>query len=106
MSERGSFVTEYCHCRKCLEVLKDVLIGNEKYLCSQQIKSWVEKHSDMPIIAGKIGGLYSGEEIDTFEYEFIPKIRERICHKVTIAVISEMGGSKIFEIEPVKEGNT
>lgn len=55
MSERGSFITEYIYCDKCFEACKQILLGNTKWLNSLQIH-------ELPIIAGKIGGLYCGEE--------------------------------------------
>ena len=66
MSERGSFATEYCYCDKCFEVLKKYLLDDKKYLCSVQIPypsdCLNEKNEKLPIIAGKLGGAYPGEE--------------------------------------------
>lgn len=100
MSERGSFVTEYIYCKKCFEVAKSVLLGNEKYLCSTTIPHWnsEKEGKELPIIAGKIGGLYDQEEIDTFEFEFIPKLKEKLCHSLRIAVLAEIG-EKVFIIK-------
>ena len=100
MSERGSFVTEYIYCEKCFDILKELLLGNDKFLCSQQVLSW-EKDEFLPIIAGKIGGLFSNDEIFTFETEFIPDIEDRICHNIRIAVLADVG-SRIFFIKPQK----
>ena len=101
MSERGSFVTEYFYCSKCFEAVKEVLKGDEKYLKTVQIPMWKGCSQDehLPILAGKIGGLYSGEELHTFEFEFIPKIAEKICHPIRIAVLVD-NGEKIFKIKP------
>ena len=87
MSERGSFVTEYIHCDKCFHVIERVLLSREKYLCSTIIPSWCDQR--IPIVAGKIGGSYSGQEIVDMEMKFIPAIEEGICHDVRIAVLSE-----------------
>ena len=104
MSERGSFVTEFVYCNKCFKVLCDILLGNEKYLMSIKIPHWnnenIEKKT-LPIIAGKIGGLYPGEELDRFEVYFVPEIESLICHTVRIAVLAE-SGEKIFKIKPIK----
>ena len=90
MSYRGSFVTSYIYCEKCLEEVSKILICNQKYLCSQTIDSWENCGVDkLPIIAGKIGGLAEGEEIEAFEFDFIPKLEKVICHPMQIAVIPD-----------------
>jgi len=99
MSEKGSFITEFIYCEKCLSGVSRVLLENEKYLNSIQIPHWVEGYKPLPIVAGKIGGLYPGEELFTFELEFIPKIKSLICHEVRIAVLAETG-ERIFKITP------
>ena len=99
MSERGSFVTEYIYCEGCLDVVKDILIDDCKYLKGIQIPGWAGLIHDLPIIAGKIGGSYQGEELIHFEYELIPEIKKRICHKMRIAVLAD-DGERIFYIEP------
>ena len=93
MSERGSFVTEYIYCDKCFEACKEVLKGEDKWLNVQQIK-------ELPIIAGKIGGMYPNEEIYDIENEYIPKIQEKMCenHKIRISVLAEQG-SAIYEFD-------
>ena len=99
MSERGSFVTEFIHCNKCLDGIRKVLIGDRKYLKSIEIPHWGRGNEKLPIIAGKIGGLYGGEELHSFEFEFIPKIKKLICHEIRIAVLAETG-ERIFRITP------
>lgn len=96
MSERGSFVTEFVYCDKCLEVLRDVLCTQQdKYLVAGQLPSW-EPGKLLPIIAGKIGGLYPGSEIHEFE---IRLDFDRLCHDVRIAVLAEHG-EQIFKFGP------
>jgi hypothetical protein len=94
MSERGSFITEYIYCNKCFEACKQILLGNTKWLNSLQIH-------EFPIIAGKIGGLYCGEEFVDMEHTYIPKIQELMCdfHKIRICVHSDGNGSIIYEID-------
>lgn len=93
MSERGSFITEYIYCDKCFEACKEVLNGNDKYLNTRQI-------AELPIIAGKIGGLYACEEIYDMRDDYIPEIQEKMCagHKIRIAVMAEQGTS-VFEFD-------
>lgn len=96
MSERGSFCTEYIYCSKCFNVVKSILLHNEKYLCSVQIPTWTEhKDEALPIIAGKIGGSYPGEELFTMESKYLYEIEKGICHEVRIAVIAD-SGQKIY----------
>ena len=97
MSERGSFVTEYIYCNECFEAAKKILLGREKYLCSAIIPSWCDQ--TIPIIAGKVGGMYRGEEIDTFKKEYIPELEKIICHPMRIAILAEIG-QEIITIEP------
>ncbi len=98
MSERGSFVTEYIYCKKCLEAAKEVLLDNHKYLCSRVIGGWGV--FDLPIIAGKIGGLYAGEALHDFEAEYLPSLEALICHPMRVAVLAE-AGQKIFTATPL-----
>lgn len=102
MSERGSFVTEYIYCDKCLEACKRVLLANEKYLRGIIIPGWEGLKEDLPIIAGKIGGLYGGEELHTFEWYLIPELQKTICHPLRIAVLAE-DGEQIFRIDPTPQ---
>lgn len=101
MSERGSFITSYMYCRKCFEASKVVLLMSTKYLCSVSIPTWDKEstEAELPIIAGKVGGLYSGEELDTFREELIPALRKVICHPMIIAVLAEKG-EEIFFVDP------
>lgn len=90
MSNRGSFVTEYIYCEECLKAAKKVLLGNVKELCSRQLPSW-EKGKKLPIISGKIGGLYENEEVHTFKDEFIPKMQKLMCkgHSIKIGIFPD-----------------
>lgn len=99
MSERGSFVTEYCECEKCFEILKHFMLKQEKFLCSTLIRSWFSDEN-LPIIAGKIGHNYAGGEIIGFMEDYGDDIEESICHKVRIFVIAESGENKCFCLEP------
>ena len=100
MSERGSFITDFIYCEKCFEAIRKILLANGKFLQSVEIPHWNNKKgATLPIIAGKIGGSYPGDEIDTFACDFIPKIDKVICHDVRIAVLGE-SGEQIFRITP------
>ena len=92
MSERGSFVTEYIYCEDCFEAVKKVILEHFK-----PELLWLSK---LPIIAGWIGGSYSGQELSDFGYGIKPEIEKVICHDVRIAVHSEGEGSEIFTIHP------
>ena len=101
MSERGSFVTEYIYCDKCFEACKEVLCGNDKWLKGVVIPSWLNDDGNLPIIAGKIGGSWNGEEFCDMENEYIPQIQEKMCseHKIRICVLSDNCGNLIFEFD-------
>jgi hypothetical protein len=89
MSERGSFVTEYIYCEKCFKNAKKVLLSKEKYLCSVAIPSWQGRRKHLPIIAGKVGGLYENEEVHTFLGDLIPRLEVVLCHNLRIVVIPD-----------------
>ena len=100
MSERGSFVTEYIYCKECFEAAKRVLLKDGKFLRGVMVSSWTGcSDSHLPIIAGKIGGLYSGEELYNFEHDLVPELSASICHELRIAVIAEVG-ERIFVVTP------
>jgi len=105
MSERGSFVTEYMYCDECFKAAKAVLLGFEKHLCSVPIPSWEGGGKELPIIAGKIGGLYENEELYTFESEFKPKLEKVLCkdHGIRIAILPDSGESKVMYVSSKKE---
>lgn len=92
MSERGSFVTEYIYCNKCFEAAKGILLKK------QSLRDMVAMVGSQ-ILAGKIGGLYSGEELDVFEYEIMPNLAKVLCHPMRVAVLAE-SGEQIFTVQP------
>lgn len=90
MSYRGSFCTEYIYCGHCLAAAKAVLLSNDKRLCSTMIPTWEEQFEEptLPIIAGKVGGNYDGEEVEVIR-EQIADLEMQICHPIRIAVLGE-----------------
>ncbi len=100
MSERGSFCTEYIYCQRCRDVVCGILGGTEKHLCGSLLPSWLPGET-LPIVAGKIGGMYAGEELHTFEWELLPRLESRLCHPLRVAVLAEQG-EKIFTIIPLR----
>lgn len=102
MSERGSFCTEYIYCEKCLEAVKKVLLRNGKWLCSVQIPSWEGKKDPLPIIAGKIGGTYAGEELHDME-DLVEQLEPGLCHTVRISVMPDDGGFGGFNARPKRD---
>jgi len=102
MSERGSFVTEYIYCEDCRVAAQSVLLGQTKYLCSAFVHSWEgDEGKTLPIIAGKIGGLYPGEELHDM-VGYIEELQPELCHDLRICVLAETGQ----EIFTAKAGNT
>ncbi len=100
MSERGSFCTEYIYCQHCFAVAREVLTGDDKYLCGSILPSW-QPGETLPIIAGKIGGMYAGEELHTFAWDLAPRLESRLCHRLRIAVLAEQG-ERIFTVIPLR----
>lgn len=99
MSERGAFVTEYIGCGPCLTAANGVLLDRSKSLCSTELPTWFDGGPPLPIIAGKIGGVYPGQELDTFEDELNEQLAKVICHPLRIAVLAEEG-ERIFTVMP------
>lgn len=99
MSERGSFVTEYIHCPKCLAAAKAVLMQDNKGLKGVQIPVAGSVSEGLyPIIAGKVGGMFGGEELQVFESELIPALEPVLCHPLRIAVLAE-DGEAIYTVQ-------
>ena len=106
MSERGSFVTQYIYCDKCLEAAIKVLISSKKELASTLIPNWSKlEGGNLPIIAGKIGGSYAGEELIDFETNYIQELEKSICHPLRIAVICDSADERIFNVFPNGDRN-
>lgn len=101
MSERGSFVTQYIYCDECLKKIKKILLRKNKYLTGWQIKSWI-KGKYLPIVGGKVGGLYSGEELDLLRYVLFNE-ENAPCHPVKIAIIPDTAEPKIVVLTPEGE---
>lgn len=89
MSERGSFVTEWMYCDRCFRCVKEVLEQSEKHLTGIAIPWPHDNNLEMPIVAGRIGGLYQGEEIDAMKELITDQLEPILCHAVRIAVLSE-----------------
>jgi len=107
MSERGSFCTEYIYCKECFQAIKKLFLREDyqcKYFKAVVIPSYEPQIIDeLPIIAGKVGGGYSGEEIFVFE-EMRYKIQIKLCHPLVIAVIPDSTEKRKFiEFKPEEE---
>ena len=92
MSQRGSWVTEYVYCPKCVAALDAYFKASPqgKYLSAYRIPSWDNSQAEpMPIWAGKVGGLYLGEEAHAFEFEVVPELEKVVGCKLRIAVLPE-----------------
>ena len=98
MSERSSFVTERIYCKKCLDKMKEALLVNHRYLDSIQVPAGDAAGGHHPIIAGYIGGLGPGDEIqllmDIFNRETAP------CHPVRLCILEDCGDSNIWVVMP------
>ena len=102
MSERGSFTTQYIYCDRCYEAVREVLVSDDKYLRGVPIPMWGEGQRtgvgfgddnhprELPIVAGKIGGLYAGEEKYAM-LELLAEIKPNLCpgHSIIVGVIPD-----------------
>lgn len=92
MSDHGSFITQVIWCDQCFEAAAGVLGWGDK--ASRPVLPGLpgEKGCRQPrIIAGRVSGLYQGEEIHIFQGQVLPDLAEVICHPIRIAVIAEVG---------------
>ena len=90
MSQRASFVTEYLYCEKCADAVEAVLCSERhKHLCAQRLRGWSEVVATLPIIAGKVGGLYMGEEYHIFDFNLRDEIQAAVCHPVTVVILGD-----------------
>lgn len=100
MSERGSFVTEYVYCKDCFAAARKHLLKREKHHMAIVLPSWVGFGEQLPIIAGKVGGLYQGGELHYFE-QIAEELAKDLCHQMRIAVLAEEG-ERIFVVPAEK----
>lgn len=102
MSQRGSFVTEFIFCPKCLDAAKKILVDSHKYLYSDQLTI---HGSSLPIVGGKVGDTRSDGELREFEHELIPALEAKICHPMRVAVLAEDGERIFYAVpNPIEDG--
>lgn len=98
MSERGSFVTEFIYCESCYQAMEHMLTSRQdKYLTCKRVDKF-------PILAGKIGGLYFGEELDSMRnliFEYLPS--GTLCCSIRLVVIPDNEKVTLFTIHPTGE---
>lgn len=90
MSQRGSFVTEYIYCEKCLEAARNILLADSVEIYGQAL--------DDPIIAGLIR--HSSDEALSFELNIFPRLLAVVCHEMRVVVIPEADNPVIFVVDP------
>ena len=101
-------MTEYIYCSKCADAVEAALTAERnKYLCAQRLKGWNEDSKLLPIIAGKVGGLYMNEEKHVFELELNDELKSVICHPLTVVVLPEGCPSDVtvFHLQPKKKSS-
>lgn len=76
------------------------MVKNDKFLKGVMIPSWIDGDDELPIIAGKIGGGYCGEELVRMEYEIGPELDKLLCHQVKISVLADVGDDAMFYFGP------
>ncbi len=106
MSERGAFVTEYIGCPICLAAVRQLLlVDHEHGKFFRAFESGDVNGKPMPIIAGKIGGMYFGEELVEFRDYWVPELAKVLCHPLRVAVLADHG-QHIFNVAPAVPGVT
>lgn len=100
MSERGALTSGYFYCKICFEKFKKYFEDNfdSKYLN-------IVPHPSLPILSGKIGGMFRNEEIIEFSTNIMPDLEELLCEKCTInfAVLADSGDGEIFTLTYLKD---
>ena len=101
MSERGTFITQHINCNACAWGLRSALSGFEptKFFCIADSEVFYGEGGVPRITAGRIGGLYAGEELHSFEDHIAPVIAASICHPVRVAVLAA-DGERVFIVQP------
>jgi hypothetical protein len=109
MSERGSVCSEFIYCTDCYNNVKELFekMNTGKYFNILPIRGYSsldnpKKIIEHQILAGNIGGLHIGEEIMSFQEEYVPEIEKVICHPMRFCVLAEVG-ERIFHIKPAIE---
>jgi hypothetical protein len=90
MSERGSIVTEFIYCSKCLEKVKTTLESSEDFQEVTLISN--------SIIAAKIHPQWPGGEFTILDILF--DADNAPCHDVRFAIHSDNGRSAILKLFP------
>jgi len=106
MSERGTWATEFIYCDRCAEAFFQFL---EETGCVPlrasgmypgESKYWSYVRLGDHAFAGCISGLHSGEELQLWEYDLIPKLKGRLCHALRVAVLADSGSQMFIVIPP------
>lgn len=99
MSDRGSFVTDYIYCDKCMEAVENVFdrLADDLWHTSRLIGADGEQ---LPIVAGKLRGLGGGDDLFNLEYEIAGDIAKLVCHKVRIAALPDGREARIIIVTP------
>jgi hypothetical protein len=98
MSERGSFCTEYIYCGECLAVVAPALSAANKGLNAAMLPIHGESGHTFPIVAGKLGGLHAGEELEIMHALIEDHLEGKLCHDLKIAVLPQSGAATIFTV--------
>lgn len=96
MSERGTWITEHIYCAQCVERFQKFL--DESGCLTDANKYWSYVKSSPWSFAGRISGLYAGEELHDWE-NMAEDLQKILCHNMRIAVLAE-NGSEVFTVKP------
>lgn len=104
MSFRGSFVTEYIYCKRCFLCARYILV--DKYYAASAILPGRDNKL-LPIIVGNIRDSSDGDEVSSFEEEYVLRLSEIICHQLRISLLAENSEhDRVINIRPCIEGRS
>ena len=99
MSERSSFVTEFIYCEQCLIQARQILRGQQKSFCCEQLRSWQGEGVFLPILAGKIGGLHPATQLLKMG-ELMDVLANVLCCPMRVAMLADDGNSYMYFLFP------
>jgi hypothetical protein len=90
MSDRGSFVTEWISCDRCLAAAKRALFApHDNLRCVQMVRA-AERDMDLPIIVGMVKSGGGGMGLIAMDV-LTSCLHPDLCHPLRIAVLDENG---------------
>jgi len=97
VSERGSWVTQYIYCPECVCAVRDAIAAAD---ADSGYAIETISAPQGPIFGGFISGPGLNGEHITFEVDMREEIESRICHPLSVAVLSDGGANLFYTLKP------